>query len=196
VLHDPLYLRPSAQTHAAPQGKFNILWAGRLEPQKDVGLALRTFAALKQDAHLTLLGDGALRAKTDTMIARLGLGSRVTRTGYVPSIDPYLAQADVFLMTSYYEGQPAVIGEALAHGVPVVSTDCSSLLHELITTPEAGKVVVTRDPADLAAALYEVRNRPRPSREHLAALVAQFDPQHCAQAYLDWFDRLTDGRDG
>ena len=196
VLHDPLYLRTSAQTLAAPQGKFNILWAGRLEPQKDAGLALRTIAALKQDAHLTLLGDGALRAKTDAMIARLGLGSRVTRMGYVPGIDPYLAQADVFLMTSHYEGQPAVVGEALAHGVPVVSTDCSALLHELVAIPEAGKIVTTRDPADLAAALREVLSRPRSPRAVLAGLVSQFDPQHCAQAYLDWFDTLTGARHG
>ena len=196
VLRDPLYLRPGAQTHAAPQGKFNILWAGRLEPQKDVGLALRTFAALKQDAHFTLLGDGALRDKTDAMIARLGLGARVTRTGYVPSIDPFLAQADVFLMTSLYEGQPAVIGEALAHGVPVVSTNCSSLLHELMTIPEAGKIVATRDPADLSAALSAVLSRQRPPRALLAGLVAPFEPQRCAQAYLDWFDVLAKERHG
>jgi len=196
LLHDPLYLRPSQHTQTAPQGKRSILWAGRLEPQKDVGLALRSFAALKQDAHLTLLGDGALRDQTDAMIAQWGLGSRVTRMGYVPSIDPFLSQADVFLMTSLYEGQPAVVGEALAHGVPVVSTDCSSLLHELLAIPEAGKIVTTRDPADLAAALGEVLAEPRPPRALLAGLVAQFDPRLCAQAYLDWFDRLTDARHG
>ena len=191
VLYDPIYLRPGLESRAAPQGKFHILWAGRLEPQKDIGLALKTIAALKKGAHLTILGDGALREKTDAMIARLGLGSRVTRIGYVPSIDPYLAQADVLLMTSHYEGQPAVVGEALAHGVPVVSTDCSSMLREVVAIPEAGKIVATRNPVDLAAALSQVRDRPRPPREKLAGLVAQFEPQRCAQAYLDWFDALA-----
>jgi glycosyltransferase involved in cell wall biosynthesis len=190
VLHDPIYLRPGSQSSAPPKGKFHILWAGRLEPQKDVGLALRTIAVLKRDAHLTILGDGALREETDAMIARMGLGSRVTRIGYVPAIDPYLAQADVLLMTSHYEGQPAVVGEALAHGVPAVSTDCSSMLREMVAIPEAGKIVATRDPADLAAALSEVCDRSRPPREMLAALIAPFEPDLCAQNYLDWFDML------
>ncbi len=196
VLHDPVYLRPGPKSPAPLKGKFKILWAGRLEPQKDVGLALRTIAALKRDAHLTVLGDGALRDKTDAMIACLGLGTRVIRIGYVSSIDPYLAQADVLLMTSHYEGQPAVVGEALAYGVPVVSTDSSSMLREVVAIPEAGKIVAGRDPADLAAALFEVCDRPRPPREKLAALVAPFEPGRCAQAYLDWFDRLTRERHG
>jgi glycosyltransferase involved in cell wall biosynthesis len=132
-----------------------------------------------------------LRQKTDAMIARLGLGSRVTRIGYVPSIDPYLEKADVLLMTSHYEGQPAVVGEALAHGVPVVSTDCSSMLREVVAIPQAGKIVGTRDPNALAAALSDVRDRPRPPRALLAALVVPFEPWRCAQAYLDWFDALT-----
>jgi glycosyltransferase involved in cell wall biosynthesis len=196
VLHDPIYLRPGPKSGVAPRDTFHILWAGRLEPQKDIGLALRTIAALKRDAHLTILGDGAMREKTDAMIARLGLETRVARIGYVPSIDPFLAQADVLLMTSHYEGQPAVVGEALAHGVPVVSTDSSSVLREMVAIPEAGKIVAGRDPTDLAAALSEVCDRPRPPRERLAPLVAPFEPGRCALAYLDWFDRLTRERHG
>ena len=152
--------------------------------------------ALTQPAHLTMLGDGSLRGQADAMIARLALSDRVTLAGHVPNIDPYLAQADVLLMTSHYEGQPAVIGEALANGVPVVSTNCSSILPEMMEIPEAGRIVATRDPADLAAALAAVCEAPRPPRDVLARLVAPFEPRHCAKAYLDWFDALSKQRHG
>ena len=189
VLYDPVYLTPVARSAAAP-GTFRILWAGRLEPQKDIGLALRTMALLRGTAHLTVLGDGSLRKRADAMIARLGLKDRVTHIGHVPGIEPFLTAADVLLVTSHYEGQPAVVGEALASGVPVVSTDCTSMLHQVMTIPEAGRIVRRRDPAALAAALDEVYNAPRPPREKLAALTAAFEPQACARAYLDWFDAL------
>ena len=196
LLHDPVYLHPSSTQRVAPSGIFRILWAGRFEPQKDFGLALRTMAALARPAHLTMLGDGSLRDQADTMIAKLDLSDRVTRTGHVANIDPYLAQADALLMTSHYEGQPAVIGEALANGVPVVSTNCSDVLPEMIYIPEAGRIVATRDPADLAAALVAVCDAPRPPRDVLARLVAPFEPRHCAKAYLDWFDALSKHRHG
>ena len=196
LLHDPVYWYPSRAQRVAPSGIFRILWAGRFEPQKDFGLALRTMAVLKQNAHLTMLGDGSLRDQADAMVAKLELSDRVTRTGHVPNIDPYLAQADVLLMTSHYEGQPAVIGEALANGVPVVSTNCSAILPRMMEIPEAGRIVATRDPADLAAALAAVCQAPRPPRDMLARLVAPFEPRHCAKAYLDWFDALSKQRHG
>jgi glycosyltransferase involved in cell wall biosynthesis len=194
VLHDPVFVRDMAdQPHAEPDGIFRILWAGRLEPQKDVGLALQTLQALNRlvPAHLTLLGEGRLRDWTQSRIAAMGLQQQVSMHGHVPAIDPYLAQADVLLMTSRYEGQPAVAGEALARGVPVVSTDCCTMLSQMITIPEAGRIVKSRAPQDLAVALLMVCRTAPPPRQTLRALVARFAPQACARAYLDWLDELA-----
>lgn len=195
VLHDPVFVRGAHSEPDAnsPDGAFRILWAGRLEPQKDVGLALRTIQALNRlaPAHLTLLGDGSLRAWTQSQIASMGLQGQVTMGGHVPGIDPYLAKADVLLMTSQYEGQPAVAGEALAAGVPVVSTDCCTMLGELIAVPEAGRIVTSRSPEELAAALLAVCRSAPPPRENLRALVTRFAPRARAQAYLGWFDELA-----
>jgi glycosyltransferase involved in cell wall biosynthesis len=114
----------------------------------------------------------------------------VTLAGHVPEIEPYLAKAAALLITSRYEGGPAVAVEALAQGVPVVSTDCSFLLHDIITTREAGRIVASRDPGALAAALAEVCAAPS-DPEALRALVGAFAPAACARAYLDWFDQLV-----
>lgn len=185
TLYDPVHVAPAT---APPRrdGVLNILWIGRLEPQKDAGLALAVARALGAAAHLTLLGDGTQAAEIDRRIAAGKLP--VTRLGHVAAIAPHLAGADALLITSRYEGGPAVAVEALALGVPVVSTDCSHLLREVMTIPEAGEIVPSRDPAVLAAALRGVGH---PAGEKLQALVARFEPRACVAAYLDFFDRLA-----
>ena len=194
--HDPILVSPAgvstrrARVSGAP---LSILWAGRLEPQKDAPLALATLKALLQHApaHLTLLGDGAQRLTIAKRIADLGLEAHVTRMGHVPCIEPFMADADALLITSRYEGGPAVAAEALANGVPVVSTDCSSFLHELLTHPEAGAIVRSRHPDDLALALRATVQHGRPDPATLAKLVAHLEPRACARAYLDWFDEIV-----
>lgn len=184
TLHDPVYVAGAAAP-ARPPGR-NILWIGRMEPQKDPALALDVMRGF--DGHLTMLGEGALMA--DMRDNAAGLKDKVTLAGHVPQIEPFLANADALLITSRYEGGPAVAVEALAQGVPVVSTDCSFLLHDLITAPEAGRIVSSRDPAALAAALDAVCRAPR-APEKLHALAAPFEPRARARAYLDWFDSLV-----
>jgi glycosyltransferase involved in cell wall biosynthesis len=199
VLHDPMYVR-TPDARELPQlgggGVRQILLAGRLEPQKDVPLALRTIAALNRirPAHLTILGDGSLRGRTMRGIKTLKLESMVTLAGHVPSVDAYFARADALLITSHFEGGPAVATEALAHGLPLVSTDCSHMLHDIMTIPEAGRIVASRQAEDLAAALDQVCAAPRPAQARLAGLVESFEPERCARAYLDWFDRVAADR--
>jgi glycosyltransferase involved in cell wall biosynthesis len=189
TLHDPVYLTPVARD-LRPDGAAHILWIGRLEPQKDPELALQVLAAMTAPARLTMLGEGRLENSVRRRIAQMGLTERVTLTGHVAQIEPYLAQAEALLITSRYEGGPAVAVEALVQGVPVVSTDCSFLLQDLITCEEAGRIIASRDPAALAAALTQVSAVPR-APEKLRALTAAFAPRTCAQAYLDWFDGLA-----
>jgi glycosyltransferase involved in cell wall biosynthesis len=188
TLRDPVYVR--SVVPSPHKDGCNILWIGRLEPQKDPALALRIFQAMDDSAHLTMLGDGALREDTQRQITAMGLEKHVHLAGYVPEIESHLAAADALLITSRYEGGPAVAVEALAQGVPVVSTDCSFLLHDLITSPEVGRIISSRDPGTIAAALAAVCAQPR-APERLRALAAPFAPEACAQAYLDWFDALV-----
>ena len=83
----------------------------------------------------------------------------------------------------------AVAVEALAADVPLVSTDCSFLLQDLIVGPEAGVIVRGRNPKALAQALIGTLEHPAaPGRR--PALAAPFEPGACARAYLQWFDSL------
>ena len=139
TLHDPAYVR-SRGANPKRERRTNILWIGRLEPQKDPLLALKTLQAMGASARLTMLGDGSLRGLIEQQVATLKLENRVQLLGHVPEIESHLAAADALLITSQYEGGPAVAVEALAMDVPVVSTDCSYLLQDLIKTPESGRV--------------------------------------------------------
>ena len=178
TLYDPV--RMGALRHA-PKAKPNVLWIGRLEPQKDLALALAVMRQLP-DMPFTVIGDGTERG--------LLTGAPVRHVPQVDDVAPYLADAGALLITSRYEGGPAVAVEALAQGVPVISTDCSYLLHELLTIPEAGRIVPWRDPALLGQALRVVTDAPRPPPALLRDLTARFEPQACARAYLDWFATL------
>jgi glycosyltransferase involved in cell wall biosynthesis len=189
ALHDPVYLKPKPRV-ARRSEKLRLLWIGRLEPQKDPELALAVMAAMDALSHLTMLGDGALRDVLQQRISSLGLQDKVTLKGHVPEIESYLADADALLITSRYEGGPAVAVEALAQGVPVVGTDCSFLLHDILARPEAGRIVTSREPRALAVALSAVCAAP-PAPETLQALAAPFEPRACASAYLDWLDSLV-----
>jgi glycosyltransferase involved in cell wall biosynthesis len=189
TLHDPVYVRPMAEKPRREAGR-NILWIGRLEPQKDPLLALKTAQALGASARFFMLGEGSLGEEVRLKIAEMKLTDRVHLVGHVGEIEPYLARTDALLITSRYEGGPAVAVEALAAGLPVVSTDCSFLLRDLLTRPQAGRLVASRKPGDLAAALEEVCAQPRVP-DVLAALAAPFEPQACAKAYLEWFDSLV-----
>ena len=189
TLHDPAYVR-SRGANPKRERRTNILWIGRLEPQKDPLLALKTLQAMGASARLTMLGDGSLRGLIEQQVATLKLENRVQLLGHVPEIESHLAAADALLITSQYEGGPAVAVEALAMDVPVVSTDCSYLLQDLIKTPESGRVLASRNPVDLAAALLAVCGQ-QPAPEGLRKLATPFEPEARAQAYLDWFDKLT-----
>lgn len=195
TLYDPVYLKPELiHPHVnAADGAVNIVWAGRFERQKDYPLALATakILAARMPIRLTMLGTGRLHDRAIADIARLGLGEVVDAPGHVAGIDPWLDRADALLITSRYEGGPAVAVEALAHGVPIVSTDCSHFLHDIMTVPEAGRIVASRAPRALADALIAVTTAPAPDAARFAPLIAPLAPEVCARAYLAWFDEIV-----
>jgi glycosyltransferase involved in cell wall biosynthesis len=103
-----------------------LLYVGRLEPEKNVALALYSFAsATPSDACLIVLGEGSERSVLENLAREKGIESRVFFEG---ARDPaaYYKLTDLVLLTSRYEGYPAVVAEALAAGKPILSTDVAS----------------------------------------------------------------------
>lgn len=174
----------------APQEPPLLLAIGRMEAQKDMALALRSVAAARatRPVRLTILGDGPERPALERLARRLGIAAAVTMPGFVHDVPARLASASALLLTSRYEGFPAVAVEALAADVPVVATDCSPALRSLLATPAHGEVVAGRDPAGIAAAIERALALPFASGGIRAATVAGCTAPAAAARYLALFD--------
>ena len=160
---------PSVAPAGAPTpplpGSDYLIGIGRLVPQKRWDRAITALAQVERhDAKLMILGEGEARGELEGQIAALGLGSRVHLPGYSNNPRPALAQARALVLTSDFEGVPGVLQEALAVGTPVVSTDSSVAIREIVAHPRLGSVVPTDDPEALVSAFdhWLAPGRPRP----------------------------------
>lgn len=171
-------------------GGRTILCAGRLVAQKRFALALEAFARLDPCWRLTILGDGEERAMLERRAAVLGVAARVAFAGHVAAIGPWLEGADAFLSTSVYEGYPAVLVEAVAAGVPVVTTDCSPALAEILPGTGLGRIVAA-DAERLAEALRAVLAAGATDGAARAALIERHRLAAAAAAWLAVLDRVV-----
>jgi len=188
--------QPSLPDQPPPSGPATaepvIIAAGRFVVQKRFDLLLAAMARLATaDARLVLLGDGPGRAALSAQVRRLGLVGRVAMPGHVDDIRAALDGARLCVISSDYEGYPAVAVEALAAGVPVVATDCSPAIRELLGDPALGTIVPPRDAAALAAAIDARLSGPPPVRAALARSVTGHRIGPIAAEYLALFDRLA-----
>ncbi|MEZ5656357.1 MAG: glycosyltransferase [Sphingobium sp.] len=150
---------------------------GRLAPQKNFSLLLQAFAAGSfPDDRLTIVGDGAERPALEALACSLHLKGKVTFKGHLQSPDQVLEQTDCLLLTSHYEGVPAVIVEAIAAGLAIIATDCSQSMAELTGHGSRGVLVPVGDIEGLVHWISRARALPRPDdseRQYAAAFVVE-----------------------
>lgn len=193
VIHNPVPPRPDPPAPAlrdaealwsGPPGA-RILTVGSMKAQKNHPLLLRAFARLdRPDARLMFVGDGAGREALLSLARDLGVADRVILAGFRPDPTPFYLTADLFVLSSDYEGFGNVIVEAMACGTPVVSTDCPSGPGEILDRGKHGRLVPVGDVDILATAITDSLRTPV-SRERLKARAADFHPAKAARAYFD-----------
>ena len=132
-----------------------ILAVGRLELQKDFTTLIKAFGKLrsKMNARLVILGEGAERDKLEKLIKHLDLEEDVSLPGFVSNPYAYMKQANLFVLSSVFEGLPTVLIEALAVGTPIVSTDCESGPREILEGGKHGVLVPVQDVDALSRAM-------------------------------------------
>lgn len=167
--------------------KHHILSVGTLKVQKDHETLIRAFARLPSDlnAKLTILGEGPLRPRLENLITELGLNERVSMPGFATDPYPWFRSADLFVLSSQWEGFGNVIVEALECGVPVVSTDCPSGPAEILENGRYGKLVPVND-ADALAAAMSASLAESHDREKLMNRAKAFSVRNISDEYLDY----------
>ena len=160
---------------------FRLVAVANLEPRKGIGVLLEALAAVRDRGvavRTAIIGDGPLRAPLAERTLQLGLDDRVRFTGWRDDVDDILDAAEALVLPSIsHECLPYVILEAMAHHLPVVSTDVAGI-PEMVRDGATGRVVAPGDAAALADALdqlvcLEDRGRAMGDRGH-ARLEAHF----------------------
>lgn len=162
-----------------------ILGVGRLAVQKAFDVLIEAFARVRQQrrARLLILGEGSLRLELKALIDKHGLEDDAIIPGETSNVYRYMARADLFVLSSYWEGFPNVLIEAMACGCPVVATDCPSGPSEILEQGRFGPLVPMGDPVALADAMLATLDAPLP-RQELQARGRYFGVDRMADSYL------------
>jgi GalNAc-alpha-(1->4)-GalNAc-alpha-(1->3)-diNAcBac-PP-undecaprenol alpha-1,4-N-acetyl-D-galactosaminyltransferase len=157
IIPNPVLLPPKGQEPSEKMlGKRSLIAMGRLEEQKGFDILLKAFIKLKDSYPewiLIILGEGTLRSELESLRDQLDLGTRVHFLGRVKNPDQFLKQADIFVMSSRFEGFPNALCEAMTCGLPVISTDCPSGPREILRDGIDGILIPNDDVPALATAM-------------------------------------------
>lgn len=166
-----------------------LLAVGRLVNQKDFPTLLQAFAALRRttDARLVILGEGPDRAQLEAQVKSLDLQQSVALPGFDGNPFSAMHAADLFVLSSRWEGFANVVAESLACGTPVVSTDCPSGPAEILAGGDYGKLVPVGDVDALTSAMRQALAEPRQS-ERLMERANAFSSVAIANQYLTLFN--------
>jgi len=162
-----------------------IMGLGELSGRKDFATLIRAFALLRRKvpARLMILGRGKDRDRLLALGQDLGVAEALALPGFVPNPLDYLARASLFAFTSTLEGLGFALIEALAVGVPVVSTDCPSGPREILQDGKYGPLVPVGDHQALAAAMLATLRQPLP-RARLQEAARPYEIEHATSAYV------------
>lgn len=190
VVPNPVDLRRFVSAKRTPDGVFRFITVGRFSAVKNQQMMLRAFAAFLSRGHegrLVLLGKGEEETNLRALAEELQITDRIEYAGHVLNVEDYLVNADVFLLSSHYEAQPLSILEAMAAGLPIISTDVGGV-SDIVT--DNGILVPPGDADAMTQAMVQLYTQP----ELYAKLAAcsfqnaqRYDLSHSVAGYEDLY---------
>lgn len=192
TIANPIPLRPVSPAERANAegcwlpGLPRILTVGSLKPEKNQALLIRALARMQghRPAQLGLLGAGALERDLRKLAEAEGVADRVLFLGHAANPFAWYETADVFALSSDYEGFGNVLVEAMATGLPVVSTDCLGGPRDILDGGRFGRLVATGNADDLAEGLTAMLDKATPDAETLQDRARLYAPPAIATLYL------------
>jgi len=161
-LSDPTAIAAMKDKRRIPREKMVIGSVGRLEPVKDYGTLIHSFAELRkrstQDMHLVFIGEGCEREGLEALSSELGLDKDISFLGMCHDIDAILPVFDVFVLSSLSEGTSVSLLEALACGIPAIVTTVGGN-PDIVTDGHNGLLCRPGDVLDLRDKMATLVNR-------------------------------------
>jgi glycosyltransferase involved in cell wall biosynthesis len=132
-----------------------VLAVGRLTAQKDFSTLIQAFARVRRArvVRLCILGEGEERPALESLVRQFGLQQDVSMPGFMANPYPYMALAQLFVLSSKWEGLPGALIEAMYCGIPLIATDCPSGPREILVDGNFGQLVPVGDECSLARAM-------------------------------------------
>ncbi|MDG9667600.1 glycosyltransferase [Hahella sp. CR1] len=161
-----------------------VVAVGRLSHQKGFDTLIRAFAQVADIANLKLVifGEGELREELSALVSQLQLTEKVDLPGYAANPLAEMKAADLFVLSSRFEGSPNVLVEAMATGVPVLATNCPSGPDEILDQGRLAPLVPVDDVNAMAQALRKCMEHPSDNAE-LKNRADRYRDALSAQAY-------------
>ena len=176
VIYNPIELPENTidpKKYQKPGTPLKVINVGSINTRKNQEMIIRSIANLGGDFNLTILGEGPLKIYLTELSEKCNLEDKVELKGKVKNVNEYLAKNDCFVLSSYTEGFPNALLEAIAVGLPSISTNCLSGPLELLNNNEDveieegnffkakyGLLVNNNDVGGLAKALSYLRENP------------------------------------
>lgn len=185
---------PGTRAPARDTPSRRIVAMGRLFPVKGFDILLEAFslAAVQEPAWiLDIWGEGPERKALQEQAGRLGLADRVKFPGLTEHPSEVLRGADLFILSSRAEGFPNVLVEAMACGVPVISTDFGGAAKEIIREGVDGTLVPPEDPPALAAAMLRLMSDPA-ARARLAQRAPEVVERYSGERILGLWEQAVE----
>ena len=190
----PNPLRQSAPCEAVTFAAPTFISVTRLLEQKGVDVLLQAAAEAFERLptwRLAVIGDGPLRKNYEALAKELRIDERVDWFGQVPDPTPYLQAAQVFLLTSRFEGSPNALLEAMALGLPSVVSNASPGPLELVGSEEAGLIVPVEDASATATAMIKLAEDGALRRQLGDAAIERTSIHQLDRAMDIWLDLLN-----
>lgn len=191
VIYNSLYDRLDYLSLSFPAERkvaLNLVASGRFTEQKNFDFLVDVFfryQELHNQSRLTILGDGPLMGAIKEKVNRLGLSNKVKLPGFVNNVDPYYEGADVFLLTSIYEGFGIVLIDAIRNGVPFVAVSCDHGPREIKEGTGFGVVVDDFDVDKFVKGVEQVgQHLSGIDNEKVNSYLEQFTGENVSSRYL------------
>jgi len=197
VISNPLMQQSSAGRGVEQQAGTGrtVVAMGRLVTQKGFDVLINAFArcaSKHSEWNLVIIGEGPELERLEAIADHLNIGSRVRFTGRLTNPLEILSRADLFVLSSRYEGFPNALIEAMACRLPVISSDCPSGPREIIRDGVDGVLVPPDDITELAAAMGRLMGDWR-ERHRLSSRAVEISDRLGIERVMGLWDELLHG---